>query len=181
MIPSLERWPTKAKEASSHNEVRLTPLDTNPLFQCLGENLLIDKLILNHITYITLFYCQDFFGEGFLFCLYTDFFNFILQVQTHPNFSLIFVICYLIFVRVMLFLKKIRNFLRFWSAKRSCDQFCAKSEPKRQFFEVQAASLIFLILLGNNFMSNKIVLKKSTNNYICTFYVNIRRKPMSKI
>ena len=106
MIPSLERWPTKAKEASSHNEVRLTPLDTNPLFQCLGENLLIDKLILNHITYINLFYCQDFFGEGFLFCLYTDFFNFILQVQTHPNFSLIFVICYLIFVRVMLFLKK---------------------------------------------------------------------------
>ena len=31
MIPSLERWPIKAKEAP----LRLTPLDTNPVFQCL--------------------------------------------------------------------------------------------------------------------------------------------------
>ena len=30
MIPSLEGWPTKAKEAPSPYEVRLTPLDTNP-------------------------------------------------------------------------------------------------------------------------------------------------------
>ena len=34
MIPSLEGWPTKAKEAP--HEVRLTPLDINPVFQCLG-------------------------------------------------------------------------------------------------------------------------------------------------
>ena len=33
MIPSLERWPTKAKEAPSPHEVRLAPLDTNPVFQ----------------------------------------------------------------------------------------------------------------------------------------------------
>ena len=38
MIPLLERWPTKAKEASSPHEVRLTLLDTNPVFQCLWEN-----------------------------------------------------------------------------------------------------------------------------------------------
>ena len=38
MTPSLEGWPTKAKEAPSPNEVRLTPLDTNPVFQCLGIN-----------------------------------------------------------------------------------------------------------------------------------------------
>ena len=37
MTPSLEGWPTKAKEASFPNEVRLTPLDTNPVFQCLGD------------------------------------------------------------------------------------------------------------------------------------------------
>ena len=37
VMPSLERWPTKAKEAPSPHEVRLTPLDTNPVFQCLGE------------------------------------------------------------------------------------------------------------------------------------------------
>ena len=37
MIPSLEGWPNKAKEAPPH-EVRLTPLDTNPVFLCLGEN-----------------------------------------------------------------------------------------------------------------------------------------------
>ena len=32
MTPSLEGWPTKAKEAPSPHEVRLTPLDTNPVF-----------------------------------------------------------------------------------------------------------------------------------------------------
>ena len=39
MTPSLEGWPTKAKEAPSPYEVRLAPLDTNPVFQSLGENL----------------------------------------------------------------------------------------------------------------------------------------------
>ena len=38
MTPSLEGWPTKAKEAPSPHEVRLAPLDTNPLFQVLGSN-----------------------------------------------------------------------------------------------------------------------------------------------
>ena len=33
MIPSVEGWPTKAKEAPSPHEVRLAPLDTNPVFQ----------------------------------------------------------------------------------------------------------------------------------------------------
>ena len=37
MIPSLEGLPTKAKEAPSPHEVRLAPLDTNPVFQSLGE------------------------------------------------------------------------------------------------------------------------------------------------
>ena len=36
MTPSLEGWPTKAKEAPSPHEVRLAPLDTNPVFQSLG-------------------------------------------------------------------------------------------------------------------------------------------------
>ena len=36
MIPSLEGWPTKAKEAPSPLEVRIFPLDTNPVFQSLG-------------------------------------------------------------------------------------------------------------------------------------------------
>ena len=36
MTPSLEGSPTKAKEAPSPHEVRLAPLDTNPVFQCLG-------------------------------------------------------------------------------------------------------------------------------------------------
>ena len=35
MTPSLEEWPTKAKEAPSPHEVRLAPLDTNPVFQSL--------------------------------------------------------------------------------------------------------------------------------------------------
>ena len=37
MTPSLEGWPTKAKEAPSPHEVRLAPLDTNPVFQSLGN------------------------------------------------------------------------------------------------------------------------------------------------
>ena len=36
MIPSLEGWPTKAKEVPSPHEVRMSPLDTNPVFQSLG-------------------------------------------------------------------------------------------------------------------------------------------------
>ena len=32
LIQSLEGWPTKTKEAPSPREVRLTPLDTNPVF-----------------------------------------------------------------------------------------------------------------------------------------------------
>ena len=39
MIPSLEGWLTKAKEAPSRHEVRLAPLDTNPVFQNLKGNL----------------------------------------------------------------------------------------------------------------------------------------------
>ena len=37
MTPSLEGWPTKGKEAPSPYEVRLTLLDTNPVFQGLWE------------------------------------------------------------------------------------------------------------------------------------------------
>ena len=37
VTPSLEGWPTKAKEAPSPHEVRLATLDTNPVFSCLGE------------------------------------------------------------------------------------------------------------------------------------------------
>ena len=40
MIPSLEGWPTNAKETPSPHEVRLAPLDTNPVFQSLGHNIL---------------------------------------------------------------------------------------------------------------------------------------------
>ena len=36
MTPSLEGLPTKAKEAPSPHEVRLVPLDTNPVFQNVG-------------------------------------------------------------------------------------------------------------------------------------------------
>ena len=42
MIPSLEGLPIKAKEAPSPHEVRLAPLDTNPVFHSLGESDLQD-------------------------------------------------------------------------------------------------------------------------------------------
>ena len=38
MTPSREGWPTKAEEAPSSHEVRLTLLDTNPESQCLEDN-----------------------------------------------------------------------------------------------------------------------------------------------
>ena len=36
-IPSLKGWPIKTKEVPSPHEVRMTPLDTNPVFRVLGE------------------------------------------------------------------------------------------------------------------------------------------------
>ena len=38
VTPSLEGWPTNAKEAPSPHEVRLASLDTNPVFQSLGDS-----------------------------------------------------------------------------------------------------------------------------------------------
>ena len=37
-IEGFEGLPTKAKEAPSPHEVRLAPLDTNPVFHSLGGN-----------------------------------------------------------------------------------------------------------------------------------------------
>ena len=45
VIPLLEGWPTKAKEAPSPHEVRLAPLDTNPVFQSLVKCVLDSKLV----------------------------------------------------------------------------------------------------------------------------------------
>ena len=53
VIPSLEGWPTKAKDAPSSHEVRLTLLDTNPVFHCLGDN----KTMLNASTLDSLQNC----------------------------------------------------------------------------------------------------------------------------
>ena len=42
MIPSVEGWPIKAKEAPSPHEVGMSLLDTNPVFQSLeGEGIFI--------------------------------------------------------------------------------------------------------------------------------------------
>ena len=46
LTPSLEGWPTKAKEAPSPHEVRLAPLDTNPVFQSLGGELKLELMLL---------------------------------------------------------------------------------------------------------------------------------------
>ena len=45
MTPSLEGLPTKAKEAPSPREVRLAPLDTNPVFRSLGDKPLLNKQV----------------------------------------------------------------------------------------------------------------------------------------
>ena len=38
VISSLEGWPTKAKEAPSPHEVRMAPLNTNPVFQSVFQS-----------------------------------------------------------------------------------------------------------------------------------------------
>ena len=43
MTPSLEGLPTNAKEAPSPDEVRLAPLDTNPVFHRLSNSAVIMK------------------------------------------------------------------------------------------------------------------------------------------
>ena len=45
MTPSLEGWPTKAKEAPSPHEVRISLLDTNPVFQSLRGSKILEKLM----------------------------------------------------------------------------------------------------------------------------------------
>ena len=53
MIPSLEGWSTKAKEAPFPHEVRMPLLDTNPVFQSLGETVfqsLIETVFLHGIS-----------------------------------------------------------------------------------------------------------------------------------
>ena len=62
MTPSLEGRLTKAKEAPSRHEVKLAPLDTNPVFQCLGgktDRLAPAVLISFHLT-IKLEFCLHF-------------------------------------------------------------------------------------------------------------------------
>ena len=46
MTPLLKGWPTKAKEEPSPHEVRLAPLDTNPVLQSLGVETEIGKKIM---------------------------------------------------------------------------------------------------------------------------------------
>ena len=53
VIPSLAGLQTKAKEAPSPHEVRLAPLDTNPVFQSLGSATLIlsFKIVLSNTLF----------------------------------------------------------------------------------------------------------------------------------
>ena len=54
MIPSVEGWPTKAKEARSPHEVRLNSLDTNPVFQCLGDKVVVENTNLYSVQRTTI-------------------------------------------------------------------------------------------------------------------------------
>ena len=60
MTPSLEGWLVKAKEAPSPHEVRLAPLDTNPVFQSLGgtELTLKVKRVMLMMLSIDLVWCE---------------------------------------------------------------------------------------------------------------------------
>ena len=46
MIQSPEGWQSKAKNAPSPHEVRLAPLDTNPVFECLREKFPFKKPVI---------------------------------------------------------------------------------------------------------------------------------------
>ena len=56
MTSSLEGWPTKDKEAPYPHEVRLTPLETSPVFQCLRNKRTIEKFALLKICDIFLLF-----------------------------------------------------------------------------------------------------------------------------
>ena len=47
---SLEGWPTQSKEGPSPHEVRLTPLDNNPVFHCL-EGMFVVLLLLMSLLF----------------------------------------------------------------------------------------------------------------------------------
>ena len=50
MATSLEGSPTKVKEAPSPNEVRLALLDSNPVFQYLGDDQMSEGSKNSHLT-----------------------------------------------------------------------------------------------------------------------------------
>ena len=52
MIPSLEGWPIKAKEAPSHHKVRLALLYTNPVFRFDKHYLKLWRFVLNMFVFI---------------------------------------------------------------------------------------------------------------------------------
>ena len=68
--PSIEGLPTKAKEVPSSQKVRLVPLDTNQVFQSLGDNSMekLDSAFVSinctvyplfHFSYIHVFYSPN--------------------------------------------------------------------------------------------------------------------------
>ena len=89
MTLSLEVWPTKAKEAPSPHELRLAQMDTNPVFQYLGENVssvISVSPVMWRLSFVTLFAKSTIdcviscgvFLEGTLFiptCGFTNYFG----------------------------------------------------------------------------------------------------------
>ena len=63
MTPSPEGWPTKAKEAPSPHEVRLTLLNTNPVFQYLGEEKMVHERA-GFSRFFFLFFCPQNWEDG---------------------------------------------------------------------------------------------------------------------
>ena len=68
VTPELEGLPTKAKEAPFPHEVRLALLDTNSVFQCLGEKLILQFSCLGsklqHYSMDCEFQSHSLFKEG---------------------------------------------------------------------------------------------------------------------
>ena len=84
MTPSLEGLPTKAKVAPSSHEVRMALLDTNPVFQCLGEGTtnILEKMmkisICCSISWFDLWPLLDLFARSCNYSVYIS-----IQVMHH--------------------------------------------------------------------------------------------------
>ena len=93
-LPSLEGWPTKAKDTTSPHEVRPTPLTPTQYFKCLGDRLftLVLEILFCLIKINNKIEVLDMCDYSFLYLAYKDDITFFFKkcFISHRNYDRLF-------------------------------------------------------------------------------------------